>query len=331
MSDNHEKDSMQDAVIIATIGGPLIWFAIYTGFRTLDISMPGLTSAVLLLLSWLFIFMFCRIITREEPKNFQLENQSGSCPNCGTDFMFGFCKECLPNVKDSPDHFSSKTKRKFTIITYSMTAVILYFAFFTIGYDLFLWDRVPNLDNWTNFIVNIIVATTLFAIYGGLIYLMTMMLMMIFVNPVWDELEAVDSQNYGTYKEYYFGKFNRNGKLAYLKQYNHEFLVWGWFELSKRLRDLSYTIVAGLTSWLSTIISIMILDILYFDDGIREFLTSEVAGVIVYIISSMILVMIVSVARDAYEEYSKERVYRRVSHKLVNEFVDEQIQNKPSE
>jgi hypothetical protein len=75
----------------------------------------------------------------------------------------------------------------------------------------------------------------------------------------------------------------------------------------------------------------MILDILYFDDRIREFLTSEVAGVTVYIISSIILVMIVSVARDAYEEYSKERVYRRVSHKLVNEFVDEQIQNGPSE
>ena len=208
-----------------------------------------------------------------------------------------------------------------------MIAVILYFAFFTIGYDLFLWDRVPSLDNWTNFLVNIIIATTLFAIYGGLIYLMTMMLMMIFVNPVWDELEAVNSQNYGTYEEYYFGKFNINGKLAYLKQYNHEVLVWGWFELSKRLRDVSYTIVAGLTSWLSTIISIMILDILYFDGVIREFLSTEVAGIIVFVISSMILVMIVSVARDAYEEYSKERVYRRVSHKLVNEFVDEQIQN----
>ena len=334
MSGNYEKDSMQDALIIATIGGPLIWLAIYTGFRLLDISMPVFSRAVLIVLAWLFIFLFWRIITREEPDSFQFQNQSGDCPNCGDAYCFGFCTECVPDIKGSPNHFTAKTKRKFTIVTYFMTTAIMYFAFFTIGYDLFLWDRVPNFDSWGDFLVNIIVAMTMFTIYGGLIYLMTMMMMIIFVNPVWDEIEAVNSQNYGIYEEYYFGKLNRNGKLAYLKQYNHEVLVWGWFELSKRLRDVSYTSVLGLLSWLSTITSILILDFAYFGDGIREILSGEIAGfigVIVYLLSSIILVTIVSIARDAYEEYSKERVYRRVSHKFVNEFVDEQIQNMPLE
>jgi len=332
MSDNSERDSMHDALIIATGGGIFIWYAIYYGFRLLDISLPELSRVVLFLIIWLFIFLFCRIITRKEPENFQLQTQSLSCPNCNEGHGVGFCNECVPHVLGAPNHFSAETNRKFTIVRYSLYAVIFYFAFFTIGYDLFLWDQFPNFDTYTDFVVNIVIAMTLFTIYGGLIYLMTMMMMMIFVNPIENELEAVDTQNYGKYENYYFGKLNQSGKLAYLKQYNHEMLDWGWYDLSKSLKDVTYSVVAGLISCLfSVILPILLADLFWFGGKIGEFLSSEVIGAITYLISPIILVIIVTLAEMKYNEHCAERLYRRVSHKFVSEFVDDLIQNTSQE
>ena len=332
MSDNSERDSIHDALIIATGGGIFIWYAIYYGFRLLDISLPELSRIVLFLIIWLFIFLFCRIITRKEPENFQLQTQSLSCPNCNEGHGVCFCNECVPHVLGAPNHFSAETNRKFTIVRYSLSAVIFYFAFFTIGYDLFLWDQLPNFDTYTNFFINIIIAMTLFTIYGGLIYLMAMMMVMIFVNPIEDELEAVDTQNYGKYENYYFGKLNQSGKLAYLKQYNHEMLDWGWNDLSKSLKDVTYSVVAGLISCLfSLIIPIVLLDLSWFDGKIGEYLSSGVIGAMIYFISPFILVFISSHAIYDYQVHCAERLYRRVSHKFVDEFVDDLIQNTSQE
>ena len=331
MSDNSERDSKHDALIIATIGGFLIWSAIYFGFSLLDISLPKFSRVVLFLIVWLFIFLFCRIITRKKPENFQLQTQSESCPNCNEGHSAGFCNECVPHVLGAPNHFSAETNRKFTIVRYSLSAVIFYFAFFTIGYDLFLWDQFPNFDTYTDFVVNIVIAMTLLIIYGGLIYLMAMMMMMIFVNPIEDELEAVEYKDYGKYEDYYFGKLNRNGKLAYLKQYNHEMLDWGWYDLSKSLRDVCFSVAAWISSLFSLIIPILLADLFWFGGKIGEFLSSDVIGAITYMISPIILVIIVSLAEMKYKEHCAERLHRRVSHKFVGEFVDDLIQNTSQE
>tara|TARA_B110000902_G_C14174561_1_gene538180 strand:- start:71 stop:1066 length:996 start_codon:yes stop_codon:yes gene_type:complete len=323
MGDNQEKDSIQDALIIATAGGPAIWIVIGYAFSKLNISFSTLSQWIFFVLAWIFVYSICRVITRQEPENFQLQTHEGSCPNCGTGIHYGVCEECIPSSVGAPDHFTKETKRKFTFVSYSMISVIMYFGFFNAGHDLFLWDQFPDINKNVDILVNIVVSSAMFIIYIGMTYLMLVVVTMVFVNPTNDEIHAASTENYAEYKEYYFGKLNQNGKVSYLKQYNRKYLDWGWVTLSKHLRNLFTLAVINWVYWGVTLALIFLIDLDSFEGRVFEFLSNETLGTFTYYLSLLILILVVPISRYSSEEYSKECVYQRVSHKFFDEIVDE--------
>jgi hypothetical protein len=324
MEDNQEKDSIQDALIIATAGGPAVWLAIGYAFSKLDISFSTLSQWISFVLAWIFVYSICRVITRKEPENFQLQGYEGSCPNCKTGIHYGVCEECIPSSVGAPDHFTKETKRKFNIVSYLMIGVITYLGFFNAGHDLFLWDKFPDIDKNVDLLVNIVVSFAMFIIYIMIVYLMLVVVTMVFVNPTNDEIHAASIENYTQYKEYYYGKLNHNGKVSYLKQYNPKYLEWGWFALSKHLRNLFTLAVINWVSYSLTLASLFLVDTIPEVNGwFSEFLSNETLGSFTYHLSLLTLILVVPISRYSFEEYSKECVYQRVSHKFVDEIVNE--------
>jgi heme exporter protein D len=54
-----------------------------------------------------------------------------------------------------------------------------------------------------------------------------------------------------------------------------------------------------------------------------EFLSNGTLGFFTYHLSLLTLILVVPLSRSSFEEHSKQCVYQRVSHKFVDEIVNE--------
>lgn len=317
-----ERDSWQDSVIVAFVALLFYWMGVIIIGDTFGLDVGVATSLSTLVLFWLISYSFWRIYTKPELDEFQLHSGEPVCPNCGNLSASTICEDCLPEVSNQmPNHLGKRTMRRINIVTNSMLVLIVYNFIFLDGRNLLLWDVFPNVSQEFDLLINILVSVTAAAFYISIVYLSTSVLLICFGNTTLDELSTIAERS-NEYESFYFGRFTRNGKIAFLRWYNHLPLPFGIKVLIQRMNPATSIFV--LVNWLVTIVCLYIA-IFMIDEDFSIYIFPDWVSSLVYYLAVFILVGFVNLANVNHLQDSREQIFHRVSHLFVGKIEVELI------